>query len=92
MGWHQSRRDLYDAQGGLCYLCGKHMRRSPARKKHQNDAFTLDHVFPKALGGTAKDGVLLAHPKCNVARGDTPPTAAQLEYLKIVRERLHNLR
>ena len=86
--WHQRRRDLYDAQGGLCHICGKEMRRSPAKKRGDTRGFTLDHIIPRAYGARKNKNVLLAHWQCNNARGHKPATPEQLAYLAVVLERL----
>lgn len=86
---HQFRRELYEAQGGLCHLCGKPMAKSPARKKKNSgsysNGFTEDHIVP---GRRRKANILLAHWACNNARNNTPATEAQLAHLEEVMAKL----
>jgi 5-methylcytosine-specific restriction endonuclease McrA len=49
---------------GVCHIC---------RQVIENEAYTLDHIIPKGLGGS--DGIAnqkLAHYECNNARANTP--------------------
>ncbi len=40
---------IWEEQGGLCTLCGRKCRRHAGNKA--DDAFTVDHIVPKRLGG-----------------------------------------
>jgi hypothetical protein len=65
---------LYDAQRGICYLCGSMILGTRTA--------TFDHVTPKALGGDDVDNLLLAHEGCNVKKRSRPPYACELIYLE----------
>ena len=59
------RREVWTKTGGLCWLC---WRPVPLQK------MTLDHVVPKAKGGSnAKANLMPAHRDCNQLRGDKAP-------------------
>jgi len=59
-----------ERQDGLCFYCGHYMKFR-----------TVDHVWPKALGGSShreRNGVL-ACLLCNAEKADREPTGAELE-------------
>lgn len=64
--------DLVARSGGTCWLCGEQVdldgpRTAPA-------APTVDHVVPRAEGGTSDPvNLRLAHRRCNGARGSRIP-------------------
>jgi 5-methylcytosine-specific restriction endonuclease McrA len=59
-------RQLLERGGRFCWLCN-----SPIRT-HQKA--TIDHVVPRALGGTHDiSNLRLAHHHCNQQRKDGPP-------------------
>jgi hypothetical protein len=52
-----SRRSLYDRDDGICQYCGKHV---------DYDNFTIDHVIPRAKGGTTTwNNIVCSCKKCN---------------------------
>lgn len=52
---------VYERGGGICYLCGEPV---------EYNKMTLEHVIPKAKGGTNKiENLRPAHGKCNFAKG-----------------------
>lgn len=54
------RKDILDAWNNTCAYCGS------------DRAHTLDHIVPRAKGGTTKRGNLLACcPTCNLDKSDT---------------------
>lgn len=58
-------RKLYRHYKGICQLC--------LCKGHIGD-MTIDHVYPKSLGGTNHDfNLVLAHRSCNHAKGAQTP-------------------
>lgn len=60
---------MFEAQRGLCWLCGGLMRLDVDLATHP-DAATFDHVIPRAHNGTGRqNNLLLAHKRCNAARG-----------------------
>lgn len=65
------RTRLFEAQGGLCYLCGAYMH-----------APTEDHVVPKALGGKNRANRLLSCSSCNNRKANRPPYACELLALR----------
>lgn len=74
--------DIYDAQGGLCFHCLKHMDPWPWTKRHPN-GFTREHVAPKAHGGSMWRNIVLAHQCCNLKRATN-----QLSRVDLARARL----
>ena len=77
------------AQSSKCAGCGGHVPSASKLKRHDPDYPTFDHVIPRRYGGgrTIGNG-LLKHQRCNQARGDAPPSKADLEAWKRVTERL----
>lgn len=77
------------AQGSKCAECGEHVPSASKLTRHHPDYPTFDHVIPRCYGGgrTLSNG-LLKHQRCNQARGNTPPTKADLKMRKLVAERL----
>lgn len=63
--------DLYDAQGGMCFHCLRHMEPWPWTKRHLN-GFTRDHIIPKSAGTSTLRNIVLAHQWCNEKRGNRP--------------------
>lgn len=60
------------AQGGRCFYCGE-----PVGAKA-----TFDHVIPLAYGGADEPAnVVIAHRRCNQAKGDRLPTPDEVERL-----------
>lgn len=65
--WHkhekmQIKSDLWDRDGQVCYLCNENMTYRQA---------TIDHVIPLAKGGADNmTNYKLAHPKCNLEKGN----------------------
>jgi 5-methylcytosine-specific restriction endonuclease McrA len=59
------KRALLAARGPACGLCGR---------EFAADALTLDHIQPRALGGTnARRNLQLACRPCNEAKAATAP-------------------
>ena len=59
------RKRILKAQGGRCKYCGCALERSAA---------TLDHVVPKALGGSGfQVNLVVACKPCNMKKGCKPP-------------------
>lgn len=60
---------LHERDGGFCRLCGGEIVLSRLGKQNP-DKPTLDHILPKAKGGTNDlENLQLAHAKCNTAKG-----------------------
>jgi len=73
-----SSRYCWEDQGGLCWLCRKPMRAKDA---------TVDHVVPRARGGSnARGNLVAAHARCNVKKGarvaSRPKTLANMNALR----------
>lgn len=71
---------MYRAQQGTCWLCGERMPEPimghPAGHTHP-DYPTLDHVKPASQGGPKTyENLMLAHRRCNNARGDNAEIVA----------------
>jgi 5-methylcytosine-specific restriction endonuclease McrA len=63
--------DLFDQQRGRCPYCGGEMA-----APHAAD-LDLDHIFPNQRGGTSdRRNLVLAHRKCNAAKGQRLPHEA----------------
>ncbi len=57
-------RKLQAKYGRLCFICGKQIK----------DDVTVDHIFPYSRGGiTQIENLILAHRKCNSAKGKALP-------------------
>jgi non-ribosomal peptide synthetase component F len=71
---------LWEAQDGKCWLCDARMH---FYGKKEDQAASLDHLWPKAKFGNVGDiGVtLLAHRRCNELRADTLPTDEDIRHL-----------
>lgn len=77
--WTISLKDLFERDGGECYLC--HGSCSWSDYIQKDGVFiagknypSIDHVIPLARGGAHSwDNVRLAHFYCNSIKGDTPP-------------------
>lgn len=64
--WRALRRIVLERDGHRCKYCGGH-------------ADTVDHIIPKALGGTdALDNLTAACGPCNYSKGDKPPAGADV--------------
>ena len=63
------RAALYAAQNGKCHYCGERMSWTPER----DDSLTLDHIIPRALGGTnAQTNLIACCRDCNNRKGMSP--------------------
>jgi len=71
-------RTLYDAQGGVCPRCARHMNPPHLFSHRAADAglsATIDHVTPKARGGVDCISNMVAMcSACNNSKGNTAPT------------------
>jgi len=63
------RQAIYERDHGICGICGKPV---PA------DDFHLDHIDP--VGPHAPENLRVAHPLCNVRRGDGYPQPGGFQY------------
>ncbi len=63
-----SRRNIFKRDGYTCQYCGKQPR---------TEELTLDHVVPRAQGGTSRwDNCVLACVECNKRKADRTPEQA----------------
>jgi 5-methylcytosine-specific restriction endonuclease McrA len=61
----QIKAEMLKRQMGLCYYC---------REPLKIELATLDHVLPRALGGTLKrSNLVIACGPCNVRKGHATP-------------------
>lgn len=65
---------IWEAQRGNCFHCGMPMLRGG--KGSHPDYWTREHLFPRSRYGPSN--VLLAHRRCNAARGDREPTTTEI--------------
>jgi len=57
------RRELWDAQSGLCGICAQSMEYSDTH---------IDHIIPKSKGGSnERYNLQLTHSACNLRKGAT---------------------
>ena len=64
------RERQHQTQNGRCYYCACQM----TLKKSQPTSRTIDHFWPKSLGGSnGVNNYVLACWDCNQAKGDQPP-------------------
>ncbi|MEL6413545.1 MAG: HNH endonuclease signature motif containing protein [Pseudomonadota bacterium] len=66
---------LWQAQAGLCALCGEPMLRSRFQAPHAQvwakQRATVDHIVPKSKGGAdTAENLQLAHARCNKIKGN----------------------
>lgn len=85
---HFMRRAYYEAQGGTCGICGCHMPRA-----FNSPKLTFDHVWPKSWAAARPESkflgnLLLAHSRCNDAKGDATPDADQVDRLRATNRKL----
>lgn len=77
---------VYLAQHGLCFHCQQPMLMASAQKKKSgqyNLGWTREHVIPRSKGGKSnRNNIVLAHMKCNSARGNADPTPDMLKRAK----------
>ena len=55
------RWEIYERDGGICYLCGEWV---------SDETYTIDHTIPISQGGEdTYDNVAVAHWRCNSSKG-----------------------
>lgn len=67
---------IADAQGGLCYLCG--------RAFSADLPPTREHVVPRVAGGRNHGNILAACTPCNGAKGDRLPHPHEIAILEAI--------
>jgi len=61
---------IYDKTDGHCYHCGKKIRWKHYGRRDYETGWEVDHLIPKALGGSDRRGNLVpACWRCNVEKG-----------------------
>lgn len=75
---HKMKLALWEAQGRACCICDKTLA-EPKPGGMTPEAATREHVIPQSAGGGL---VLLAHRKCNIAKGNRPPTERELKRIE----------
>ncbi len=75
---------LLRRQAGICYLCPEPMDIDPRGRSRNLLAWTIEHVFPRALGGRSDANRLLAHASCNTRKADRWPYPCEVVYLAAV--------
>lgn len=76
-----SKRDLFLAQGGKCFYCGRFMSAFPYEQNGRNPrGFTIDHFYPKSkpLPIQKEENRVLACIRCNNEKADTEPSVKQV--------------
>lgn len=66
---------LWQAQSGVCALCGQPMFRNRFEAAHARiwakQRATVDHILPRSKGGTdQQENLQLAHARCNKIKGN----------------------
>lgn len=86
-----TKRDLFLAQGGKCFFCGRYMKAFPWDVTNPN-GYTRDHFYPKSRKVLIpqRENAVLSCQECNTKKGDKQPTLAQ-ERKFIYLHRLVNL-
>lgn len=81
-----AKRFLFQAQEGRCHICGQKLP-----ERFGSPLLTIDHVWP-ASKSEAHDkfrgNVLLAHLRCNQAKGDRLPTRGEVTALHMANRRM----
>jgi 5-methylcytosine-specific restriction endonuclease McrA len=63
---------MFLAQHGLCHWCGKPMElRIPGISMPADMDATFEHLKPRSAGGRGVENLVLAHYRCNMARGNS---------------------
>lgn len=79
------RYRLWVLQRRRCYLCQTRMPNPALPHPRNARAPTIDHVRPRALGGSNLIGnLLLAHAACNHRKGCRMPMLSEVAYARAV--------
>ena len=83
-----TRRDIFLAQGGKCFYCGKFMKAFPGPS---HGGYTVDHFYPKSKiknsDISVRENKVLSCQPCNTKKGSKLPTRVQRQKHR----RLYNL-
>lgn len=94
MARKRSLRQLaWEKSGGNCCLCGLPMQLFKDERSNSNPlAYTLEHMIPKARGGTNDyDNIDGSHRYCNAYKGDAPIDELPSEYRKFLKWKIKNI-
>lgn len=85
--------ELWAAQGGKCFYCGKDMFTDiPHSTRYaKNRLASVDHFYPRVDGHQRGYNVVLAHAYCNVKKGRVPPTMKQVGEFIALHAKLGNV-
>ena len=78
------RRVYFEAQDGLCGICGHNMAKKGSRA---GNVLGFDHVWPRSRSAArnkeqlAHGNLVLAHTSCNLAKANRRPTAGEIATL-----------
>ena len=73
-----SRRNIFKRDRMMCQYCGR---------KPKGDDLTIDHVIPRAQGGTSTwENCVLACIRCNHSKADRTPARAGLQLLNVPKQ------
>jgi 5-methylcytosine-specific restriction endonuclease McrA len=76
-----TKRDLFLAQGGKCFYCGRFMK-AFAWNKYNPQGWTRDHFWPKSkpdgIVVAQEENAVLACSKCNSTKSNVMPTVKQV--------------
>lgn len=73
---YMTRRTMYHAQGGRCHICGNDLS-----NRFASPLLTIDHVWPRSWSRAQEKllgNALLAHSRCNGAKGSRQPTGCEI--------------
>lgn len=68
---------LWVVQSGRCFHCGEAMLMRVA--SNHGRGWSREHIYPVSRGGRNAGNVVLAHRKCNSARGNPEPSEDEIE-------------
>ena len=73
---------LWVVQSGRCFHCGEAMLMGVA--SNHGRGWSREHIFPVSRGGRNAGNVVLAHRKCNSARGNPEPSEDEIERARAI--------
>lgn len=81
---------VWQKSQGICFLCGQQMM--PDETYGQELSFTVEHLLPKARGGTNDiDNLYGAHQFCNQYKNNATIEELPREFKKFLRWKIKNL-
>lgn len=90
--WRRGRcQTLWQEQDGACFFCGRPMPEpltQRLRHRKRPESATIDHVLPRALGGSEDWGNEVAACRaCNSTKADRLPNADEVARLEALKRR-----